>query len=201
MKNVSKDNVPSIQRGEQLYMWHTDIWIARKTPIYQEPANSAVSTKAWMSSPYCNARSPSYLLVSTWVSQMPMAGGPSIPLGGEIQPLCKLPIESEYSGFGENKEWFPKAWWFQSKIIKLHLPRLLPNCEPQWCTPIPHPYLVQSLAWRSRSLSPWPHQIQPKDDCLREGSQLSEEMAKLWQALPSQHPSDTTKPRGVKKWW
>lgn len=135
--------------------------------------------------------------MSTWVSQLPLAGGPSILLSGEIQPLHKLPTESNRCEFSENRNQFPKSWWFLDEIIKLHVPHLLPKSEPQWSAPITHLYLVQM--WpraRGEKASPFHHYLIEHSQRMT----VSEKVAswagptrwkgRTWGALPSQHPSE-----------
>lgn len=80
---------------------------------------------------------------------MSLAGDPSIPLSGEIQPLW---FWLHYE-FGENWDKFPKAWWFQNKIIKLQTSGLLPNWTAMICAHYPPLHgadVAKSLSWKSQ---------------------------------------------------
>ena len=77
---------------------------------------------------------------------MSLAGDPSIPLSGGIEP----PWFWLHYEFGENRDKFPKAWWFQNKIIKLHMSGLLPNWTAMICAHYPPLHgadVAKSLSW------------------------------------------------------
>lgn len=99
----------------------------------------------------CAAITAAHQATSWWVLAFLNVSGrrPSILLSGEIQPLW---FWLHYE-FGENRDKFPKAWWFQNKTIKLHMSGLLPNWTAMICAhhpPLHGADVAKSLSWKSQ---------------------------------------------------